>query len=178
MAAPSARRRPGVGLILAVLALAAAVGLAFGVSAFTSDRSKVGSTGSAQGAKAAGGPAAGASHGPSAAATTPAIPMVKVTAVGLVKGLQPWSKPLTLRVKNGTLLTVKAVDDTGLTMAGTTSTRGWVSTGQVIPNRGYQLQAFVLGEDGVKAWHTVAITSSPADGDHRHQRHPAASPRR
>ncbi|BEP15223.1 L,D-transpeptidase LdtMt2 [Acidothermaceae bacterium B102] len=132
----------------------AAVGLAFGVTAFTSARSSSPHTGATQ--------PAGSSAGPSASAA-PVIPKVKVTAVGLVKGLQPWSKPLTLHVKNGTLLSVRATDNTGLTMPGTATASAWVSTGQEIPNRSYLLQAYVRGKDGTSAFHTLNVTTAPPD---------------
>jgi lipoprotein-anchoring transpeptidase ErfK/SrfK len=154
VAAQAGRARPKVGLLVAVVALAAAVGLALAVTAFTSARSQQTPKGGSSV------PVASASVA-APATTAPVIPKVKVSAVGLVKGFQPWSKPVTLHIKNGTLLGLVAVDDTGMTLPGTVAPTSWVSTGQIIPNRTYQLQAKVRGVDGVTAYHTLSVTSSP-----------------
>ena len=155
MAVVAGRRGPGVGLLLAAVALAAAIGLAFGVTAFTSARTSSPHAGASR--------SPGASAGPSSSAA-PVIPTVKVTPVGLVKGLQQWSKPITLHIRNGTLLSVKATDNTGVAMPGTSTRSSWVSTGQEIPNRSYQLQAYIRGKDGVSAYHTLSVTTAPPDG--------------
>jgi lipoprotein-anchoring transpeptidase ErfK/SrfK len=144
------------GLVAAVVALVAALALALAVTAFTEARTKN---------KAVGGGAGPTAGGPSTAAPTTAapIPKVKLSLPSVVKGVQPWSKPVRIKVSNGTLLAVKATDDTGKVLDGTITGAAWASTGQVIPSRTYQLQTYVQGVDGVKAYHTLtAKTSAPA----------------
>lgn len=149
MAASVLTRHRG-GLVAAVIAVVTAVAVALAVTAFTDDRTKT--------------PLLGAPkpHVTSAAAatTTPAIPKVKVGLAGLVKGVQAWTQPVRVKVSHGTLLTVTAKDDKGVPLAGTISTAQWTSTGVVIPSRTYQLQVYVQGLDGVKAYHTLHVTTS------------------
>ena len=142
------------GLLAAVIALVAAVGLAFAVTAFTADRTHSSSPGSANG----GGTTSGAAP---AASTTPPIPKVKVALDGLTKGVQSWKQPVRVKVSHGTLLTVTAKDDKGVALDGTISGAQWTSTGVVIPSRAYQVQAYVQGVDGVSAYHTLTVKTFP-----------------
>ena len=152
MAAAGTYRRGG--LVFAAVALVVAVGLALAVTAFTAARTKD---------QAVAQPVP-AGH-PTVVATTtpPAVPKVKVSADGLVKGLQPWKLPITLHVRNGTLLSVSAFAVNEKVLPGTVTGKSWVSTGRIVPNRTYQVQAYAKGKDGSRAYHTLSVTSSPPD---------------
>jgi lipoprotein-anchoring transpeptidase ErfK/SrfK len=144
------------GFLVAVVALGTAVAIALAVTAFTADRTKTPVLGSA-----AGGGTTSAAAPP--ATTAPPIPKVTIAVSSAVKGVQSWSKPVRVKVAHGTLLSLTAKDDRGVALGGTLAASSWVSTGVVIPSRTYQLQAYVQGLDGVKAYHTLHVATSAPD---------------
>lgn len=155
MVAPSTAARPRLGLLAAVVALVLAIGAAFGVSMMTSSRSN--GTDSSGGA-AGGHPTAGASG----SAATPTTPALSIGVSSAVKGVQPWSKPVRVKVAHGKLLSLTAVDDKGVVLTGNLGSSSWVSTGVVIPSRTYQLQAKVQGLTGGAEFRTLTVTTTHA----------------
>ncbi len=154
MAQPALTRHRG-GVLAAVIAVVTAVAVVLAVAAFTADRTKSSTLGVAK-------PGAGGTTVP-ATTTTPPIPKVKITQLGVAKGVQSWKQPVRVKVSHGTLLSVKAVDDKGVSLAGAITGAEWTSTGIVIPSRTYQLQAYVRGLDGVAAFHTLHVATTAPD---------------
>jgi lipoprotein-anchoring transpeptidase ErfK/SrfK len=145
-----------VGLLAAALALVVAVAVAFAVMSMTSSRSKD----SGSGVPPAGGHAASAAP---ATTTTPPIPKVVMTVPSAVKLVQRWSDPVRIKVVHGTLVSLTAVDDKGVTLSGTVSAASWVSTGIVIPSRTYLLQGKIRGLDGTLVVKSLNITTTAPD---------------
>ena len=112
---------------------------------------------------AAGGPPPGGGHSSAVAVaptTTRPIPRVAIAQPGVTKGVQSWKLPVRVKVSHGVLLSVAAIDDTGVTLAGTITGASWMSTGAAVPSRTYQLRALVRGLDGVTAIHPLHVTTS------------------
>jgi Bacterial Ig domain len=162
MVAGSSASRVHWGLVVAAVAVLAAAAVVLAVVAGTGRGAGPRARGSVDAGSAPGG---GRSSSPIAASTTtkPPIPKVTISQPGVANGVQSWKQPVRVKVSHGTLLTVTAVDNRGVTLDGTIAGATWASTGVVVPSRTYRLRAYVQGLDGVKAYHTLHVATSAPD---------------
>src|SRR5688500_12682981 len=113
----------------------------------------------------------------SAEQAAPAPPPV-VTVDADPAGVVPWDRPLTLRVADGTLTGVSAVDGQGQALPGdlTPDGAGWQSSGTLVPETAYTVEVTAAGTDRRPSELSLTVTASappalrkavlsPADGE-------------
>jgi lipoprotein-anchoring transpeptidase ErfK/SrfK len=113
----------------------------------------------------------------SAEHAVPAPPPV-VTVEADAAGVVPWDRPLTVRVTDGTLTGVSAVDGQGQALPGdlTPDGAGWQSSGTLVPETAYTVEVTAAGTDRPPSELSLTVIASapaalltavlsPADGE-------------